>query len=51
MLLDAAADVHPPGGISYGRTALEGAAEHGRLDVVQPLLNAGGSRDNFGDSQ
>lgn len=24
-----------------GRTALEGAAEHGRLDMVQLLINAG----------
>lgn len=29
----------------YGRTSLEGAAEHGRLDTVKVLLNEGaGSR-------
>jgi len=30
----------------YGRSALEGAAEHGRLDMVQYLLNCGaGAKD------
>lgn len=31
----------PLGRFKEGRTALEGAAEHGRLDIVQMLLNAG----------
>ena len=34
------------GAISNGRTALDGAAEHGRLDMVQMLLNAGARGDS-----
>ncbi|KAK2002748.1 ankyrin repeat protein, partial [Colletotrichum falcatum] len=40
-MLDLHADPNAPGADMYGRTALEGAAEHGRLDVVQLLLNSG----------
>ena len=31
--------------IKEGRTAIEGAAEHGRLDTVQLLLNYGAKED------
>jgi ankyrin repeat protein len=31
--------------IKEGRTAIEGAAEHGRLDTVQLLLNYGAKGD------
>jgi ankyrin repeat protein len=41
VLLDAGADVNAPGSCINGRTALEGAAERGRIDIVQWLLNAG----------
>ncbi|KAK2029600.1 ankyrin repeat protein, partial [Colletotrichum zoysiae] len=40
-ILDLHADPNAPGAEINGRTALEGAAEHGRLDVVQLLLNSG----------
>ncbi|KAK1566201.1 ankyrin repeat protein, partial [Colletotrichum navitas] len=40
-ILDLHADPNAPGAEIEGRTALEGAAEHGRLDVVQLLLNSG----------
>ena len=40
-LIQRGADVHALAMGEYGRTALEGAAEHGRLDVVQLLLNLG----------
>ena len=37
--------MNAPGAKVHGRTALEGAAEHGRLDMIKLLLNAGaGSR-------
>jgi ankyrin repeat protein len=41
MLLQMGADVNARLAIKEGRTAIEGAAEHGRLDIVQLLLNAG----------
>jgi ankyrin repeat protein len=41
LLIEKGADVHAPAMGEDGRTALEGAAEHGRLDVVQLLLNLG----------
>lgn len=31
--------------LRHGRTALEGAAEHGRIDTIQLLLNHGASTD------
>jgi ankyrin repeat protein len=34
--------------VKEGRTAIEGAAEHGRLDMVQLLLNAGAKGDVTG---
>ncbi|TQN71840.1 Protein fem-1-like protein B [Colletotrichum shisoi] len=40
-LLDLQANPNAPGAAIFGRTALEGAAEYGRLDVVQLLLNSG----------
>ena len=41
MLLNDKADVDAPASKRNGRTALEGAAEYGRLDIVQILLNKG----------
>jgi ankyrin repeat protein len=38
-LIKNGADVNAPASGDDGRTALEGAAEHGRLDMVQLLLN------------
>lgn len=40
-LVQAGADANAPAMGKYGRTAIEGAAEHGRLDIVQLLLNLG----------
>ncbi|KAK1144922.1 hypothetical protein N8T08_004637 [Aspergillus melleus] len=40
-LAAAGANVNAPRAIFYGRTALEGAAEYGRLDMLQVLLNEG----------
>jgi ankyrin repeat protein len=39
VLIENGADVNAPAIGEDGRTALEGAAEHGRLDMVQLLLN------------
>lgn len=41
LLSDRGADLNAEPAIKNGRTALEGAAEHGRLDMVYLLLNAG----------
>ncbi|KAM0689366.1 hypothetical protein Q7P36_011444 [Cladosporium allicinum] len=41
LLVEKGADVFAPAKGRRGRTALEGAAEHGRLDIVQLLLNLG----------
>lgn len=41
MLLNSGADVNVKGSLRNVRTALEGGAEHGRIDMVQLLLNAG----------
>ena len=50
MLLNARADVNPARARSrWARTAVEGATENDILDMVQPLLNAGGSLDSFSD--
>lgn len=38
MLLRAGANIAAPAALENGRTALEGAAEHGRLDTVALLL-------------
>lgn len=40
-LIQEGADIKAPAMGRYGRTALEGAAEHGRLDTVQLLINMG----------
>ena len=40
-LLDLGADVNQAPAIENGRTALEGAAEYGRIDMLQMLLNEG----------
>jgi ankyrin repeat protein len=40
-LVQAGADVNAPVICGWGRTAIEGAAEHGRLDIVQFLLDLG----------
>lgn len=40
-LIKRGADVNSPPQSQWGRTALEGAEEHGRLDTVQLLINAG----------
>lgn len=40
-LVQEGADVFAPAVGVHGRTAIEGAAEHGRLDIVQLLLNLG----------
>ncbi|KAL2883481.1 hypothetical protein SGCOL_001163 [Colletotrichum sp. CLE4] len=41
MLLERGADINAPAAAENGRTAIEGAAEHGRLDMVQFLLDNG----------
>jgi ankyrin repeat protein len=45
MLLDRGADVDAWPSSVKRLTAIEGAAEHGRLDMVQLLLNAGAKGD------
>lgn len=41
LLIVNGADVNAPPTKTDGRIALEGATEHGRIDMVQMLLNAG----------
>jgi ankyrin repeat protein len=41
LLLEKGADVNAPASPQEGRMALDGAAEHGRLDTVQLLLTFG----------
>ena len=41
LLIQKGANVKAPAIGVHGRTALEGAAEHGRLDIVQLLLKLG----------
>ncbi|KAK1529882.1 hypothetical protein CPAR01_12194 [Colletotrichum paranaense] len=50
-LLDLDADPNIPGGTIYTRTALEGASEYGRLDIVQLLLDSGVSTEGNGRLQ
>jgi ankyrin repeat protein len=50
-LLEYGADVNALGAKPDGRTALEGAAEYGRIDMVQLLLNAGANIFADGQSQ
>ena len=45
MLLKRGADVNAPASKVNGRTPLEGAAEHGRLDTVAFLLKAGAGQN------
>jgi ankyrin repeat protein len=45
ILLEASANACAAPANFEGRTALGGAAEHGRLDVLQLLLNAGACHD------
>ncbi|OCK86899.1 uncharacterized protein K441DRAFT_452887, partial [Cenococcum geophilum 1.58] len=40
ILLNASADINSNRALKYRRTALEGAAKHRRIDMVQLLLNA-----------
>lgn len=51
MLLNAGAEVNAQAAVHDGRTALEGAAEHGHIDMVQLLLNAGLRLDESGNAQ
>jgi ankyrin repeat protein len=51
LLLKHGANVNAPAAEVDGRTALEGAAEHGRIDMVQLLFNAGASISEDGRSQ
>jgi ankyrin repeat protein len=51
VLLDAGADVNASGASEFGRTALEGAAGLGRIDMVQFLLNAGAELHGRGEKQ
>jgi ankyrin repeat protein len=53
MLLDRIppADINAPGAQRHGRTALEGAAEHGRIDMVQFLLSSGAETSGEGTKQ
>jgi ankyrin repeat protein len=48
MLLDADVEVNAEPAAIDGRTALDGAAEHGRLDMVQLLLNLGAESEEPG---
>lgn len=45
QFLKAGADVNAVATFLDRRTALDGAAEHGRLDMIQMLLNAGACGD------
>jgi len=48
LLIEREAAVNATPALKDGRTAIDGAAEHGRLDMVQMLLNAGAIGDPFG---
>ena len=51
ILLDNGADVNAQASSKLGRTALAGAVEHGRIDIVQLLLNTGVELDGSGNAQ
>lgn len=51
LLLERGADIDVLPAKVEGRTALEGAAEHGRIDVLQFLLNAGAQTTGPGAKQ
>jgi ankyrin repeat protein len=48
MLIEKGANVNALPAFNDGRTAIEGAAEHGRLDTVKMLINAGATGDIVG---
>jgi ankyrin repeat protein len=48
LLIKELADINAPPSPVDGRTAIDGAAEHGGLDMVQVLLNAGAVGDVLG---
>ncbi|KAJ5464426.1 ankyrin repeat protein [Penicillium daleae] len=50
-LIDLGANVNAPGARFIGRTALEGAAEHGHVDTVRLLLESGASVEGDGRKQ
>ncbi|KAF4440928.1 ankyrin repeat-containing protein, partial [Fusarium austroafricanum] len=51
LLLENGADTNAAPANIKGRTALEGAAEHGRIDIVQLLNNAGADISEAGQGQ
>ena len=51
FLIDAEADVNAEAAPLNGRTALEAAAEHGRLDMVTLLLDSGVKTSGSGRPQ
>jgi ankyrin repeat protein len=51
ILLEHGADVNAPAAEWEGRTALEGAAEHGRIDMLKLLINAGAKITGPGENQ
>jgi len=51
VFLHAGAKVNAQAAVEDGRTALEGAAEYGRIDMVKLLLNAGVRLSGSGDAQ
>jgi len=51
LLLENGADVNALAAKFEGRTALEGAAEHGHIDMLMLLLNAGANIKGPGESQ
>lgn len=46
-LLERGADVCAPAALRHGRTAINGAAEHGQFEMVQLLLNAYGDHEDL----
>jgi hypothetical protein len=51
LLLSVGAEVDAPGSLFGGRTALEAAAENGRIDMIHLLVNEGAQLDGVGNSQ
>ena len=50
-VLEFSVNINAPAVVLNGRTALEGAAEHGHIDIVQLLLNAGSKPSGQEDAQ
>ena len=48
LLLNAGVDVNADPAKEQGRMALDGAAEHGQLEMVQLLLNANAESEEYG---